>query len=165
MYFYLSILLTIMLFINSQYYLSTKNAIMMNYNKYKQLRTLKKQMNIQISWKLILNIIYFIFNATWALIVQKFLNNVEQLGKNKYSVTFIIGGKIYKIMVKHTLEPSPILQIYDKESNDITDQVEPYLLYQPQSVSPADIDLDEITILYSSGEDKLIGKNEQFTIS
>ena len=36
-----------MLFINSQYYLSTKNAIMMNYNKYKQLKTLKKQMNIQ----------------------------------------------------------------------------------------------------------------------
>jgi len=165
MYFYFSILLTIMLFINSQYYLSTKNAIMMNYNKYKQLKTLKKQMNIQISWKLILNIVYFIFNATWALIVQKFLNNVEQLGKNKYSVTFIIGGKIYKIMVKHTLEPSPILQIYDKDSNDITDQVEPYLLYRPQIVSPADIDLDELTVLYSSGDDKVIGKNEPFTIS
>lgn len=54
-------------------------------------------------------------------------NTIKKIDKNTYELTYIINGNIYKMIVKPIRGPKPILQIIDDESNDITDDVLPYL--------------------------------------
>jgi hypothetical protein len=74
---------------------------------------------------------YIIVNTSikyFYILLQQYMNNtVKKIGKNTYELTYIINGNTYKMIVKPIRGPKPILQITDHESNDITDDILPYL--------------------------------------
>ena len=53
--------------------------------------------------------------------------NVQKIGKNLYEVEYKIKGKQYKMMVSPKRGPPKIVSIFDKDGNDITDCIMPYL--------------------------------------
>jgi len=67
-----------------------------------------------------------IIQATYINFLQYINNSVLKVDKNTYEVSYVIEGKIYRMIVKPLKGPSPILQINDG-IEDITDIVLPYL--------------------------------------
>jgi len=73
-----------------------------------------------ISLKLILQTLYISF-------LQYMNTSVHKLNRKAYEVTYVINGKIYKIVVMPKRGPAPVLQISDDEQNDVTMHVLPYM--------------------------------------
>ena len=49
------------------------------------------------------------------------------IGNNKYVVTYVIKGKVHKLIVKLNRGPSKILYIYDENDEDVSGLIYPYL--------------------------------------
>jgi hypothetical protein len=98
----------------------------LKYNKWKRLNSLvstsqKTKISIVIiSFKLI-------FQAIWISLLQRVNKTIKKLNKNKYELTYIIEGKMYKLVVNVTRGPSPVLQIINDTNDDVTSQIMPYL--------------------------------------
>ena len=72
-----------------------------------------------ISMKMILQALYLAF-------IQYLNNSVKKIDKNTYLVEYIVGGKVYKMLVLPKKGPSPIIQIRNEDDKDITDDILPY---------------------------------------
>lgn len=68
-----------------------------------------------------------VLKMLWIYIIQYFNNSVCSIGNNKYVVTYVIKGKVYKLVVKVNRGPSKILYIYDENNENISRLVQPYL--------------------------------------
>ena len=129
MYFYILLPITA-LFLNvlyrSQAHLIIKNVAVIKYNKWKRLNTLvssTENNNIRIafiSFKMVLRAFYIGF-------IQYMNNSVRQIDNKTYELTYVINGKIYKMIVTPKKGPAPILQISNDLENDVTDHVLPYM--------------------------------------
>lgn len=115
------------------------------------------------------NLFKIMFKLTYTtffiLIMQKINKfNIKHLHDNIYSVQFVIGGKIYKIFIQHSKNPSNILQIIDQHDNDVTNDIEP--IFNTNIFVPClkDFNLTELTIMDSMGDDHTLTQNDKFDI-
>lgn len=95
--------------------------------------------------------------------------NVEQLGKNKFIVSYEINGKKHKMLVVPQRGPSGILQVLNKDSVDITTKVEPYIgtkynFLHNELLTPEFFDEEEITINLSDGSCLVFEKNSKIVV-
>lgn len=103
-----------------------KNEVITRYNRWKELKELvatTEQNKILIMWislKMVLNILYI-------SILQYMNTTVRKIDRNVYELTYVINGKMYKMIIIPKRGPSPVLQISDDEQNDVTSQVLPYM--------------------------------------
>lgn len=101
------------------------NAVKRKYKKWKKINSLvssrhEKLSDIYyISIKMILQAIYLSF-------IQYLNNSVRKLDKNIYEVSYIIGGKTYKMVSIPKKGPCPIMQIRDENNDDLTEYILPY---------------------------------------
>ena len=96
---------------------------------------------------------------------QNLNKNVQQISKNKYIVTYMISGKIYKMIVSKVRGPSDILQIIDNNSNDITSVIEPFMgthgnFVHGDILTPADFGEEEFIMNMSDGDTVKVARNE-----
>ena len=107
-------------------HLTIKNKILQKFNEVKQVKQLvsttekNKIIIIWISLKLILNTLYISF-------LQYMNNSVTKFNNKTYEVSYVINGKLYKMLVVPKRGPLPILQISDESQNDVTDHILPYM--------------------------------------
>lgn len=107
-------------------HLIIKNQLASKYNKWIRLNSLvstnqkTKLAIIRVSLKLI-------FQAIWISFLQYINKSVKKLSKNKYEVTYVIEGKLYKLVVNVTRGPSPVLQVINQSNEDITTKIMPYI--------------------------------------
>ena len=106
----------------------------------------------------------------WNLTKQKYMNNVEKVKnkKNLYKVKFVIGGRIYQVLVKHNPLPSDLIQVIDNTTNsNITEIIEPFYNSKNLEFNPRikDLGFNSISLLTTDGngldlqdEDKLYDK-------
>lgn len=113
------------LYISETYKMITE-PIMKKYEKWKVLTSVvsstenKRMYILWISMKLIIKTMYL-------NVVQYMNSTVRQLDRKTYEVSYVIEGKLYKMVVAPKRGPAPVIQISDDESNDITDHVLPYM--------------------------------------
>lgn len=102
------------------------NKLMIKYEKWKSLKDL---VSTQHKSRMIINLISFsmVLKSFYLSFIQYMNNSIIKVGKNKYELTYIINGKMYKILVKPARGPVPILCVTDKNNNDITEKIIPYL--------------------------------------
>jgi len=118
-------------------------------------------MGIQISFKMMWMMCWLLWTTAWLMISQWLNSNVILIGKNRYMVIFAIGGKRYATILKHQTGPSPVLQVIDNnEDNDITNIIEPYVLFKQENITPGDIGYESITIMSQDGTDIEYNKND-----
>jgi hypothetical protein len=116
------------LFWRTESYLVIKNVIATNFNNFKDVKSLvstsnnkkKKYTILWISLKLIFQAIYISF-------IQYMNTSVRHIDNKKSELTYVINGRIYKMIITHKRGPSPILQISNNFENDVTNQILPYM--------------------------------------
>ena len=129
-------------------------------SRVRELRKIKKNLNITITFRMFFITCWLLW-ASVCLIVSQWLNkNVIMIGKNRYMVTFSIGGKRYSTIIKHNAGPSPIMQAVDGNDNDITALVEPYVLFESENITPGDLGIDNLSIMRHDGTDSEYNKND-----
>lgn len=107
-------------------HLITKEYYNSKHKKWKKLNSLvatrhsNKYMITLISMQMVLQSFYIAF-------LQYMNTSVVPLGNGKFILSYIIRGYTYKMIVKPNFCLSPILQISDENSNDVTNIVVPYM--------------------------------------
>ena len=147
-------------FLNSDYCRQNIGIVRSCSSKVNDLRVIKKTMGIQISFKMMWMMCWLFWTTAWLMLSQWLNSNVVLIGKNRYMVIFAIGGKRYATIIKHEAGPSPVLQVVDNEDNDITNIIEPYVLFKQENITPGDIGYDCITIMSQDGTDIEYNKND-----
>ena len=156
-YWFLSAMMLGMIF-NSECCRQGANVVQLQCRKIANLCKIQKRMNIMLTYKLAKIACAILWSTMWMMISQWLNNTVLQIGKNRYMIHFSIGGKRYSTIVKHTGGPSPVLQVIDGD-NDITEAVEPYLLFKAEDVTLGDLGYTEVVVLNQDGTDHQYSKN------
>ena len=141
-------------FLNNLGFDNKRVEIVPNYLK------IKKNLNLVITFKMFFIMCWLIWTSARMMLSQWLNNNVVQIGKNRYIVTFTIGGKRYSAIIKHSVGPSPVLQVVDTKDNDITATVEPFILFNMESVTPGDLGYDALSVMNHDGTDSDYNKND-----
>jgi hypothetical protein len=147
-------------FLNTDYCHQNIGIVRSCCSKVNELRKIKKTMGIQISYKMVWMMCWLLWTTFWLMLSQWLNSNVVAIGKNRYMVIFAIGGKRYATIIKHQTGPSPVLQVIDNEDNDITNIIEPYVLFKQENITPGDVGYDSISIMNQDGTDTEYNKND-----
>lgn len=103
-----------------------QNELEMKYNKWKRLNSLVSTRNKN-KLTIIIISLKLICQAIWITFLQKVNKTIKKINRNKYELTYVIEGKIYKMIVTVSRGPSPVLQIINDKNDDVTSQIVPYL--------------------------------------
>jgi len=138
--------------------------------KYEKWKSLKGLVSTQHKSKIIINFISFnmVLKSLYLSFIQYMNNSVIKLDKNKYQVSYIINGKLYKMIVTPSRGPMPILCITDKYENDITEKIIPYLGpnndWHNKKFYPDFFNEELLIIELSNGEKKIFNHSETIEI-
>ena len=128
--FYYFCIFFIILFFSFLYKLQThiiiKNEFVSKYNKWNRLNSLVSTRQ-KTKFAIVVVSLKLIFQAIWISFLQSTNKTVKKLNKNKYELTYIVEGKMYKLVVNVTRGPSPVLQVINDTNDDVTTQITPYL--------------------------------------
>ena len=135
---------------------------MSKYNKWIRLNSLvstnqkTKLAIIGVSLKLI-------FQAIWISIIQYLNKTVKKIGRNKYQITYVVEGKLYKLVVNVTRGPSPVLQIINQSNEDITSTIMPYIgpdyNWHNSQFTPEFFNCDSLSFELSDSSEYTVNKN------
>jgi len=103
-----------------------KQSIISKYTKWKRLNRLVSKLEknnarmIWVSLKILIRTLYVAF-------IQYINNSVRKLDNKTFELTYVINGKMYKMIAIPKRGPTPILQISNDLENDVTDLILPYM--------------------------------------
>lgn len=127
---YLFFLMTTFMFFQTGSHRIAYHAVQDRYKRFKNLNSLvastpqgqyqSKTMVIIVSTKMLIQAFYL-------ALVQYMNNSVRKLDRNVYEVSYVINGRMYKMLVTPQRGPAPVLQISNDEDEDVTEQVLPYM--------------------------------------
>ncbi len=106
--------------------------------------------------------------ALYVTIIQKLNNSVikkKENYSNTYEITYVISGKIYKLVVTPIKGPKNVLQVIDDNNEDITRQIVPYLGpaedWHSSKFKPSFFNRKSLTFNLSSSDDITFTENEE----
>ncbi len=110
-----------------------------------------------ISVTILLKVVYYAF-------LQKINRTVHRTGMNKYEISYVIHGKVYKMVAKVRRGPARVLQVIDENDNDVTDLIDPYLGpngdFHNSCITPNFFSKKILTFNLENGETKSFGEYE-----
>jgi hypothetical protein len=100
------------------------NQVMVKYQKF---RTLNRMVSVrQKNLYIVLWIIFkMILQALYIIFLQYINKSITRINLTTYEVTYVIDGKMYKMLVTPQRGPAPILLISNEEYEDVTTAVLP----------------------------------------
>lgn len=101
---------------------STKTKV----NKMIELKKKLNQQNISVS-KIFAAAFLTIYSVIYYTLIQRLYKAVHKVNKHSYEVTYCLSGKIYKFHVKPKRGVQTVMQIIDHDSNDVTEEIEPFI--------------------------------------
>ena len=111
----------------SKTHLVIKNVVMKKFKKFKKLNSLVATSETE-NFKIIYVSLKLIAKASYISFIQYMNNSVTPIqGGKSYEITYVINGKMYKLIVTPTRGPAPIMQISNDNGEDVTDIVLPYM--------------------------------------
>ena len=119
MYLYLLGFLAIVSIYNHSY-------ISHKYNQFTSLNQLVKS-----RYKNVFMIMYIscviIAKMYWLRFLQWLNNSIVPIGKDKFTLSYVINNKTYTILIHKRKGPSRVMIVYDEQTNDVTELIAPYL--------------------------------------
>jgi hypothetical protein len=88
---------------------------------------------------------------------------VFEVSPNIFEMKYVIKGKLYKMRLKVQNGPGNVLQINDKDMNDLTEKIEPYINFYDSEivqVTPCDFNCNEVYIETFDGNSIKFNKME-----
>ena len=68
-----------------------------------------------------------VLESLYLKLVTYLNNSIKKIDKNKYEVSYVINGKIYKMVTSPSRGPVPIVQIINENNIDVTEHILPYM--------------------------------------
>lgn len=140
-----------------------KDKVMVKYRNFRKVNKLVAR-NYSGAFTILWVSTCMVAKALWLSVWQYFNNSVIKMSGGKYEVTYIINGKIYKMIVKPKRGPRRVLMVFDENHFDISDIVFPYLGpgedFHGRSFTPKFFDKKEIIFALSDGEE-IVFTNEE----
>ena len=148
---YLFIMIIIYIFyINWEYCNRFSYLVMSDNNK-------NKMKLLCMSLKIILQILYL-------SCLQKMNKTIIKVGKDKYELSYVIDGKLYKLYVFNKRGPSPVLQIINDSNEDITNIISPYIGpsydWHNSKLTPSFFGYEHLTFELSNGNNFTTNKDD-----
>ena len=139
-----------------------KNELVVKYNKWIRLNSLVST-NQKTKIAIILISLKLIFQAIWISFLQYMNKTVRNIGKNKYEITYVVEGKLYKLVVNVTRGPSPVLQVINESNDDITSTIMPYIgpdyNWHNSQFTPSFFNCESLTFELADGTEYTVNKN------
>lgn len=103
--------------------------------------------------------------ALYLTLIQWLNNSVTQIDKNKYTVSYVVNGRKYTMIVSPPRGPCPILLAMDENGDDISDRVIPCIGPKHDCVlTPEFFGMEQLTLETSFGETMVVGRNEEIKV-
>lgn len=132
------------------------NEVTSKYKKWKKLNALVAISNknklkiILISLKMILQVLYLSF-------LQYMNSSIRKINRNTYEISYVVSGKMYKMLVTPKRGPAPVLQVSDSGDNDVTSEILQYMgpsyNWHGNTVTPKFLGYNTLTFQLSNGEE------------
>lgn len=144
------------------------HAIESRYRRFRRLNSL-----VATQYNTVGMILWISLKLLWkALVVQFFqlLNhNLKRIDKNTYELSYVVNGKLYKMIVKPKRGPRNIIQVTDDEDNDVTDEIHAYLgpcenFHGEREVTPHFFNKDKLVFYFASGDEVVIERHSKIEI-
>jgi hypothetical protein len=108
-------------------YHAVKDAVKTNYNRYKMLSVFSKRTGISKS-SLVFTTMKLVFNMMCCTFIQKLNNRLVAVDTSgKFVLTYVVNGRMYRMLIKPPKGPCPVLQIINDVEEDVTDTVRPFM--------------------------------------
>uniref|UniRef100_A0A6C0H3G0 Uncharacterized protein n=1 Tax=viral metagenome TaxID=1070528 RepID=A0A6C0H3G0_9ZZZZ len=107
--------------------------------------------------------------ASYISFIQYMNNSVKRVKEGKaYELTYVINGRLYKMITNPIRGPVPILQISNDDGEDVTDIVLPYMGPQYdwhyREFSPSFFGYKSLTFELSDGTERTYEETESFPV-
>lgn len=152
------------LFFNLDGHYIVKNNVVIAWNNIRRINNLvstKHKSYCKILWISL----YMVCQALWMNLNQHLNNTIEPLEGNKYLVSYIIKGNVYKIIVKQKRGPRAILLVYDETHTDVSDVIFQYLgpeeNFHGYHYTPRFFGKEELVFELSNGTEKIFRADQQ----
>tara|TARA_Y100000114_G_C11487694_1_gene198357 strand:- start:172 stop:486 length:315 start_codon:yes stop_codon:yes gene_type:complete len=86
--------------------------------------------------------------------IQKFINSfcIKETSKNTFEIQLFVRNRLLKFRVYIKKGPNDVLQILDKDANDITKELEPYFNTRIVDITSKDLGYGELDLCLSDGK-------------
>jgi hypothetical protein len=148
-------------------HLVLKDTAVIKYRRWRRLNQLvstTERNNVRIAWisfKMVMYTLYITF-------LQYMNTSVRKLDRKTYEVTYVINGRLYKMIVVPKRGPIPVLQISNDRENDVTDYVLPYMgpqyNWHGSRLTPQFFGYHSLTFELGDGTDRIYEGNNQIDI-
>jgi hypothetical protein len=129
MFYYLLLLIPLTPFFYYQGHIMVKNTISDNYQKCKKLKTVVQVggANKKGNCKAMYITFRLICSMLWIMFLQHINTTIRKVNRKTSELTYVIAGRKYKLLIKPKRGPVPILQISNEKSEDVTNEVLPFM--------------------------------------
>lgn len=153
---YLLILLFFCLFLRLEGHRIIGSEISHRYQRWRNLNSLVSTRH-RTAWAIFYNSLRILCRVMYLSFIQYMNSSIVRLGRNRFLINYVVNGKLYTLVAMPVRGPSPILQVINDSSEDVTSQVLPYLGpsydWHGTSVSfDSTFDSEQLTFNLSSGE-------------
>jgi len=124
--FYVLGLAACYLFYKVNGYTVVKDKVVEKYKKFRELNKLVSKQYKTVGMILYVSIC-MVLKMYWMNFLQWSNNSIEVLNKKNISISYVLNGKLYKLLVKAKKGPNLVLLVTDENNEDVTDLVLPYL--------------------------------------
>lgn len=103
-----------------------KDAVSLKISRWKKLNSLVSTTENN---RLMIAIISFklIFKTIYVVLIQYMNNSVKRIDNKTYELTYVINGRMYKMIVIPKRGPAPVLLITSELTEDLTNRILPYM--------------------------------------
>jgi len=119
-------------------------------------------------FKIVVNSILILSKSLYIQTVQYMDTTVKKIDGKNYEITYLIQGKIYKMVITPIRGPAPILQVRDEKDDDITEKILPYLGprhdWHGCKFTAKNFGFEKITFELADGSAKVFEKNDTLLI-
>ena len=140
-----------------------KEVIAPIYKRWKNLNRLVSTTESS-TWFIILISLKLVIYSLYISFLQNINKTVRKIDKKTYEISYVINGKLYKMISHVQFGPSPILQIIDDQENDVTETVLPYMgpsyNWHGNKISPDFFGHNSLTFELADGTEYTYGPTE-----
>jgi hypothetical protein len=158
---------TIILCFSAGFYVAKKDLVHKKARKIRNLFHLVKTQHKNII-KIIWVMLTLISKTIYVWLCQSLNGSFRQLNKNTFEVSYVVGGVMYKMLVKAKRGPRKIICCVDDYLNDFTDELNAY--YGPSEdfhghvFTPDFFHRNILTFSLSNGDEKSFSRHEAIVI-
>jgi len=112
--------------------------------------------------------ICMITKGIWINILQYCNNSITKINKKTYELTYILNGKLYKIIIENKPGPRKVLLVSDETQTDISHLVTPYLGpkedFHGNTITPKFFNKKELIFDLSNGKELIFKENDKIVV-